>query len=389
MTASCTSRRAVAVAGVYTTQQALRIDQEPLSLCLEAIRGALADAGLEKQHIDGLSGKWPGPGGTVMEPGSLDWATLLGIPLRWKDDSYPGGVPALLNATAAIAAGLCETVLIVGGQSRTKVPGLAIAYTRPDNEFTGCYGSSTPAQFALVAQRWFHQFGGDPVKMARIAAGIRNMGSIREGAAMFGRGPFTAEEIMASPMVVEPFHLLELCLASEGAVAVILTTAERARDCRKRPVRVLGGGLEFRRQQYVEAPLYDDTHDLGADAMRRATAMAGVAREDIDVFSLYDPNAWEVARQFEALGYCAEGEGLDFVDERGVGVMPGQLPINTDGGLMSFGHIGWSGPTLKIVEVVRQLRGEATSAQVPDAKLGLATGAGAGAQYFNLTILGR
>lgn len=378
----------VSVVGVYTTRQALSIDREPLSLCLEAVHGVLEDAGMNKSEIDGISGKWPGPTGTVMGPGSLDWATLLGIPVRWIDDSYPAGVPGLMSAAAAITAGLCETVLIVGGQSRTKVPGAAIAYTRPDNEFTGCFGSSTPSQFALVAQHWFHKFGGDPRKLAQIAADIRNMGGIREGAALQGRGPFTADDILASPKVVDPFHLLHLCLASEGAVAVLLTSNERARDCRKKPVRVLGGGLEFRRQQYVEVPVYDEVHDLGADAMRRATAIAGVGLQDIDVFELYDANAWEIARQFEALGYCAEGEGLDYVTSRGIGVAPGQLPVNTDGGLMSFGHLGWSGPTLKIVEAVRQLRGEAASSQVPGARVALATGAGSGAQYFNLAILG-
>ena len=389
MTSWSKRHREVAIVGIHTTQQALSIDRPVLSLCLEAVRGAVDDAGIDKRDIDGISGKWPGPGGTVMEPGSLDWATLLGIPLRWKNDSYPGGVPALLSATAAISAGLCETVLIVGGQSRTKVPGAAIAYTRPDNEFTVCYGSSTPSQFALVAQQWFRRFGGDPRKMAEIAASIRNMGAVREGAAMFGRGPYTAQDVLDSPLVVEPFHLLELCLASEGAVAVIVTSEERARDCRSLPVRVLGGGMEFRLQQYVEAPRYEDTHDLGADAMRRATAMAGVTRDDIDVFSLYDPNAWEIARQFEALGYCAEGEGLDFVVAHGIGAERGRLAVNTDGGLMSYGHLGISGPTLKIVEAVRQLRGTATSSQVADAKLALVTGAGAGAQYFNLAILGR
>jgi acetyl-CoA acetyltransferase len=311
------------------------------------------------------------------------------VPLRWVGDSYPAGVPALMDATAAITMGHCNTVLVVGGQSRTRVPGSVIAYTRPDNEFTGAYGSYTSAQFALVAQRYFHKFKADPVKMAEIAAGIRNMGSIRPGATLFGRGPFTAETIMASPMVVEPFHLLELCLASEGAAAFIVTSLERARDCPKKPIRVLGGGMEYRRQQYVDPPIYEEVWNLGSDAFARASAMAGIKATDLDVFQLYDANAWEIARQFEAIGLCKEGEGLDYITQRGVGVAPGQLPINTDGGLMSFGHIGWSGPTLKAVESVRQLRGEAATSQAKDAKLAIFGGAGSGAQYFNLAILGR
>lgn len=381
---------AAAIVGVYTTPQGLRIDREPLSLCLEAAVGAIRDAGLDKSDIDGLCGRWMGPGGTVMGPGSIDWSTLLGIPLHWVGDSYPAGVPALLDACAAIAAGLCHTVLVVGGQARTRVPGgPVVSYTRPDNEFTGCYGSYTSAQFALVAQRYFHLFGAQPEKMAQLAASIRNMGSIRPGATLYGRGPFTAADVMASPMFVEPFHLLELCLTSEGAVAFIVTSAARARDCRAVPVHVLGGGMEWMRQQYVDPPLYDQVGRIGEDGIRRAAAMAGIDVRDLDVFELYDANAFEIVRQVEVFGLCGAGEGFDFVAERGIGVGPGNLAINTDGGLMSFSHLGHSGPTLKVVEAVRQLRHEAPTSQAPDAELAIVSGAGSGAQYFNLAILGR
>jgi acetyl-CoA acetyltransferase len=382
--------RDVAIVGIHTTQQALRIDREPLSLCLEAAKGALRDAGLDKSDVDGVCGRWMGPGGTALHPGSPDWSTLLGIPLAWIGDSYPSGVPALMDATAAIGAGLCDTVLVVGGQSRTRVPGgPVVAYTRPDNEFTACYGSYTTAQFALVAQRYFHLFRPDPAKMAQVAASVRNMGSIRLGATLFGRGPFTAADVMASPMVVEPFHLLEVCLASEGAAAFIVTSVERARDCAKVPIRVLGGGMEWARQQYVDPPLYDEVGRIGSQAIKRATAMAGVTVADLDVFQLYDANAFEIVRQLEVFGLCGEGEGFDFVAERGIGTGPGNLHVNTDGGLMSFGHIGWSGPTLKVIEAVRQLRREAPTSQVKDAELGILSGAVSGAQYFNLAILGR
>jgi acetyl-CoA acetyltransferase len=190
-------------------------------------------------------------------------------------------------------------------------------------------------------------------------------------------------------MIVEPFHLLELCLASEGAAAFVVTSAERARDCRTVPVSVAGGALEWARQQYVDPPLYEEIGRIGCKGIRRATAMAGVRIEDIDVFELYDANAFEIIRQLEVFGLCREGEGGDLVAERGIGVGGGKLAINTDGGLLSFGHIGWSGPTLKIIEAVRQLRHEAPTSQVPDAELALATGAGSGAQYFNMAILQR
>ena len=120
-----------AIVGIHATQQAMRIDREPLSLCLEAARAAISDAGLKVSDIDGICGRWMGPGGTTLHPGSADWSTLLGIPLRWIGDSYPAGVPALMDAAAAISAGLCHTVLVVGGQSRTRVPGAVIGYTVP------------------------------------------------------------------------------------------------------------------------------------------------------------------------------------------------------------------------------------------------------------------
>jgi acetyl-CoA acetyltransferase len=382
------ARPSAAIVGVHTTRQAFSIDREPLSLCLEAAIGALKDAGMEKSEIDGIGATWPGPGGNTAHPGSLDWSTLLGVPLRWICDGHPAGVPGLMDACAAITSGLCETVLIIGGQSR-RSPGSVVAYTRPENEFTACYGSYTAAQFALVAQRYFHKFGADHSKMAQIAADIRNMGSLRPDATLFGRGQFTAGDIMASPMVVEPFHLLELCLASDGAAAFVVTSLERARDCPKRPISVLGAGMEYQRQHYVDPPLYEEVWGLGSDAFQRATSMADVTRDDIDVFQLYDPNALEIARQFEAFGYCREGEGLDFVTERRIGVEKGRLPINTDGGLMSFGHIGWSGASLKVIEAVRQLRGEASSSQANDPQLALVSGAGSGAQCFDLAILGK
>lgn len=172
-------------------------------------------------------------------------------------------------------------------------------------------------------------------------------------------------------------------------LSLILTSLERARDCPKQGIRLLGGGMEYRQQQYIEPPIYDEVHSLGSDAIQRATSMAGIELRDIDVFELYDATAWEIARQFEAFGFCKEGEGLEYITERGVGIAPGNLPINTDGGLMSFSHIGWSGPTLRIAEAVRQLRGEAASSQVQNAQIALASGAGSGAQYFNLALLGR
>ena len=378
----------VAIVGVAATEMARRLDATSAETSLRAALGALDDAGLAVADVDGVAARWPGPVGTVFQPGSADWAEVFGHPLRWVCDTYPQGVPAALDAAAAVAAGLCEVALVFGGQAGV-MGGAAVAdYTRPDNEFLACWGSLTAAQFALVAQVYRHRFAPDVERVAAIAAAIRNAGSANPAAVMAGRGPYTAADVLESPPVAEPFRLLDLCLATEGAAAMVITTAERARDLRRQPVAILGGGAEWHRQQYVNPPRYDEVWGLGADAARRAFALAELGPEDVDVFELYDINTYEVVRQFEMLGLCAEGEGADCLWEAGIG-RSGRHPVNTDGGLLSYSHIGWGGPTLKIVEAVRQIRGTAGPGQVADAEIALVTGAGAGAQYYNVMVLGR
>ena len=376
-----------AIAGVGLTRQAKRLDTKTIEACLEATRLALADAGMTLDDIDGIAARWPGPGGTIFQPGSVDWSGVFGRSFRWVCDTYPQGVPGALDAAGAVAAGLCENVLVVGGQAGV-LGGTGVAtYTRPDNEFVSCWGSLTAAHFALVAQVYLYRFDPDRVRLAEIAATIRNAGAVNPEAVMTGRGPFTAQDILESPMIVEPFRLLDLCLASEGAAAVIITSPERARDCPSPPAVILGGGSEWFRQQYVDPPRYDEVWSIGADAYARTFAAADLTPEDIDVFELYDINTVEVVRQFETLGLCSEGEGVDYIAEAGIHP-DGRHPTNTDGGLLSFSHIGWGGPQLKLVEAVRQLRGSAGPGQVDGAETVFVTGAGSGAQYHNCLILG-
>lgn len=380
----------VAIAGIGITEQAKSIERPTVSLCLEAARAALADAGMTKEDVDGLAAAWPGPGGTVFHPGSVDWAGLLGTPVRWIQDTYPNGIPAALDAAAAIGAGLCHTVLVFGGQSggMGKDQGRVADYTRPANEFVEVFGAFTTAHFALVAQRYMHRFGVTREQLAGIAAQIRNTGHANPTAVMHGRGPFTAQDVLDAPMVCDPFSRLDLCLSTEGAAAMLLTKLDRARAAAKHPVVLLGGGAEWARQQYVDPPRYDDVGEIGRDAGARTYEMSGLGPADVDVLELYDINSFEVARQLEVLGFCGPGEGCDLAAERGLGV-DGGLPTNTDGGLLSFSHIGLGGPTLKLVEGVRQLRHEAGDLQVEGAEVALLTGAGSGAQYHNVLMLGR
>lgn len=380
----------VAIAGTGLTRQARELDTDNLGIALEAALSALDDAGMTREDVDGIAARWHGPGGTVFHPGSPDWAALLGIEVDWIGDSYPQGVPAVLDAAAAISAGICQTVLIMGGSAgvRRALGGKVASYTRPANEFAEPFGSFTTAQFALVAQGYLERFPAARQAMAEVAATIRNHGHRNPEAVMHGRGPYTAADVLAAPPIVDPFTLLDLCLANEGGSALVLTTLERARACPKPPVVVLGGGMEWMRQQYVDPPRFEDAWDIGARAAERAFGMAGLERSDVDLFELYDVTSAEVLRQFEAVGFCSPGEAADFVRSTGVGVDGGGLPICTDGGLMSFSHNGWGSPTLKVLRAARQLRGECGDLQVPGAEVALCAGAGSGAQYYNLLLLG-
>ncbi|MEU7811787.1 thiolase family protein [Pseudonocardia sp. NPDC049154] len=378
----------VAIVGVGVTPQEKRSERNSLQVALDAAKLALADAGLPHTAVDGIAARWPGPGGTDLAPGSADWSTLLGVPLRWIGDSYPQGVPALVDAAGALLTGQATTVLITGGQAGVLGGGRVASYTQPGNEFVAPFGAFTAAHFALVAQRHLARFPHARRGAAEIAATIRTTGSANPQAVMAGRGPYTADDVLAAPPVVDPFTLLDLCLASEGGAAVVVTTLERARDLPHPPVVLLGAGMEWLRQQYVDPARYEQAWSIGTAAARRAFGQAGVGPQDIHVAQLYDVNSLEVARQFEALGFCAEGEGTDFALATGIGPH-GKLPTCTDGGLLSFSHIGWGAPTLKLAEAVHQVRGTAGDRQIPNAEIAAAAGAGSGAQYYNLALLGR
>ena len=376
-----------AIVGVGLTKQSKSLDKSSISVCVEALNLALEDAGMSLDDVDGIAARWPGPGGTVFDPSVIDWSGALGTSFRWVGDTYPQGVPGLLDAAAAVSAGLCNVAVIFGGQAGVLGNSDLASYTRPENEFVAPWGLFTAAHFALIAQVYFTRFKPDRERLSKIAVTIRNAGAKNPNAVMYDRGPYQPSDITESPIICEPFHLLDLCLATEGASAVVLTSLERARDCPNTPVRILSGSSEWYRQQYVDPPRYDEVGNLGKDAFLRVFGQVGMSPEDIDVFELYDINTWEVVRQFESMGLCKEGEGVDFLDQNGIGL--GQkFPTNTDGGLLSFSHTGWGGPNLKVVEAALQLRGTAASGQVAGAKTALVTGAGSGAQYFNAAVLG-
>jgi len=360
------------IVGAFNTRQARRLEGETShTVTLAAVRGALADAGLDIRDVDGLN-VLPG---LDYQNGTRVFGYALGIPYFWVGRQAPGPA-AVLEAAAAIRSGVCDVVLVAAGEAGIHTDASSVApWTRPANEFIECWGLMTPAEFAMSANEYMHRFSVDPLKVAYIASVIRNNGARNLEAVYYGRGPFTPEDVLASRLIAEPYHLLDCAMTAEGGSALVLTTAERARDLRGRAVHVLGGGSESWGPSYTHPPTYDRVGMLGRRAAERAFAQAGVSRDDVDVFELYDNFSWEIIRYFEAFGYCAVGEGPDFVAGGAIEV-GGRYPVVTDGGTMSHSHTGESQRHQRVVQAVRQLRGTTSANQVPDARTALVAALG-------------
>jgi acetyl-CoA acetyltransferase len=277
------------------------------------------------------------------------------------------------HAAAAISAELCDVALIAYGStaaSEARAIGTGLGGARdPGSAFTSPYGLVTVGGYALVAQRHMHLYGTRPEQLAEIAVTMRRHASLNPHAKM--RKPISIEDVLESRMISEPLHLLDCCIISDGGGALIVTSAERARDLRKPPV-VLRGCGEAVWHQELGAP------DLMAMAARQsgeqALRIAGVTHDDIDFCTIYDSFTITVLLTLENLGFCKPGEGGAFVSGGRIG-LGGELPINPDGGGLSSNHPGMRGIFL-VIEAVRQLRNECAGRQVPAPELALVHGTG-------------
>ncbi len=373
----------VVIAGGYHTRQAKTLDDvSELELLLDAVHGALAaSGGLSLEDVDGLNLR-----STVARFHSREGAHLLGGRPRWTGDAL--GIEAVLQAATAIASGQCETVVIADAQAGAYTQRAATSpWTRPGNEFVACWGLYTAAEFALIAQRHMHLYGTRQESLAEVAATIRNHGAQHPEAVHFGRH-VTPEDVLASRLVAEPFHLLDCAINSEGGAGLVLTTAERARDLDTRPVHLLGGAVERQGMAYVTAPVWDRYGHSGRWAARKSFAQCGLGPRDVDVCELYDPFSFELIRQLESFGFCGEGEGGDFVMDGRIGIA-GELPLVTSGGLLSFSHAGTAQLLQKVIASAHQLQGRLPEAlRVPDARVVMTSNGGAGALFCDVLLLG-
>jgi acetyl-CoA acetyltransferase len=275
----------VAIVGAFNTPQAKRLDgHSSASVTMLAIQGALDDAGLSYADVDGLS-VTPTDPSRIQKDESLDWAYRARLGNVWAGSAMLA-IPALLEAALAIASGQCSVVVVASGQAGLYTDRTSTApWTRPANEFVQCWGLYTAAEYALVARRHMHQFGTTSEQLALAAATVRSYGAINPAAVHYGRA-VTVETVLSSPLIAEPFHLLDCSMTSEGGAGIVLTTTERARDLDTRAAFVLGGAAEGCAPGYTYPPTYELVGGVGRGGAPRAVGIGGIKTTDLAVCEL-------------------------------------------------------------------------------------------------------
>lgn len=370
-----------AITGVGATPQGKLPGSTALSLGVDAFRRALDDSGLRKEQIDGLL-TFSGQTAPEGQQNYLRMGETLGINPRWTGTMYMGGSTAgalVQQAALAINAGMATHVACVYGDAAATGGGV---FNRSQGwgDSSAIWGfMSAAANSAITAARHMAVYGTTSRQLGEVAVACRHHASLNPDAVM--RKPITLEEHQASRWIVEPLHLLDCCLVSDGGVCIIVSSAERARDMRQPPVLISGMGQAYNMQILEREDWWYAPHQK--QAVQDAYAMAGVGPKDIDVAQLYDNFTIAVLLWLEHGGFCAPGESGGFV-EGGRIRLGGELPVNTAGGNLSESFMeGW----LHIVEGVRQMRGQCGPRQVPGAEVGLVTGRGMTLNCANALVL--
>ena len=356
------------VGAAETTELGVIPNVSEIQLHADAALNAMRDAGLKPSDIDGFA---------TAEYRPTAIANYLGITPKWVDGTSVGGCSFMLHvrhAAAAIESGYCRTVLITHGESGRSGVGRQRAPTHPDSlqgQFELPFGvMGPPTMFTIPVLRYMKTFGLTHEQLAMVAVVQREWAAMNPRASL--REPMSVADVLNGKMIAYPFRLRQCCLVTDGGGALILTSAERARDFPNRPVYLLGTG------ESTESPIISQMEDFTSSRAFRisgasAFAEAGIKHADVDHLMVYDAFAHLPIYGLEDLGFVGRGEAGAFIEARNT-APGGKLPMNTNGGGLSYMHSGMYG-MYALQESVRQMRGTAP-AQVPDAKVSVCHGVG-------------
>ena len=377
-------RGAAAIVGIADLASPTgELDTHGRALEVAMVGAALADAGLTLADVDG-----------VCHPmSSMMFAEYLGIHPRFTDSTMTGGSSFevhLEHAAAAIAAGLCDVVIDVYASTprsdrrrNVQRPRPQMTAPNPAIEWEVPFALRQPmGPYALAASRHMAVYGTTSEQLAQIAVSTRQWAAMNPQARF--RDPITVDDVLESPLECSPLHRLDCCLVTDGAGAFVMTSAERARDLAKPPVYVIGAGTAHDHNMISQMP--DLTTTAGVVSGTNAFGMAGIKPADVDVLMSYDSFTITALLHLEDLGFCAKGEGGAFV-QTGATAPGGALPMNTNGGGLSYTHPGMYGMFV-ITEAVKQLRGEAGERQVSGAEIAVAHGSGGLLSCMSTAVLG-
>ena len=369
----------VAIVGIGATEFSKDSGRSEIQMVCEAIKAAVDDAGLAMEDIDGMVRF------TMDYTDEMHVVSALGIPelSYFGECGWGGGASCatVAHAAAAVAAGVADCVVCYRGMNERsgrrygRVPGLEQVTTAPNDHFGSImpFGFATPPSWvAMFASRYIHEFGATPEQLGWVSVVCREHACMNPGAMFYGR-PITLQDYLESRMIVEPLRLYDCCVDTDGAVAVVLTTAERARDLKQRPAYIMGatqgiatGGEMMTSYYRPRISGLPESWYAGQELWR----LTGVGPKDIDVAQFYDAFTPLIPMQLEEYGFCGVGEGVAFCDGGDRIRLGGEIPCNTSGGHLSEAYL--HGMNL-ISEAVRQIRGTST-AQVNDVELSLVTG---------------
>ena len=361
--------RSVAIVGVAESDEIGKVENKSsLQHHAEAAYNALEDAGLSIEDVDGL-----------LSAGfsTLTLAEYIGIEPKFTDTTAVGGSSFIIHiahAMAAINAGYCEVALVTHGEAGRSARNRAGAnLSEPGPQFEIPYGFiGAPINYAMAARRYMHQYGEDRARQAFAEIAVSTRKWARMNPKAYIKDPMTFDDYHNSRWISWPFHLFDCCLVTDGGGAYVITTPERARDLKKKPVWVLGAAEGLDHGMLSQMP--DLTSTWARYSGPKALERAGATYGDIDLAMIYDSFTYTVLVTLESLGFCGPGEGPEFVKDQRT-APGGNFPLNTSGGGLSYCHTGMYGMFL-VLEAVRQLRRECGERQIDDPKIALINGTG-------------